>query len=80
MIVNFYGYFFLFYRIFVKDCASEIRAALEKGFIPFPYKVAKALDAEIYRNVEFDVWNEAKKGIYVNLCVAFPNQTFFFFV
>ncbi|XP_072040027.1 uncharacterized protein [Amphiura filiformis] len=28
---------------------------------PLPYKVAKALDPEIYRNVEFDAWNEMKK-------------------
>ncbi|KAJ8028811.1 OTU domain-containing protein 4 [Holothuria leucospilota] len=28
---------------------------------PLPYRVAKALDPEIYRNVEFDSWNENKK-------------------
>ncbi|ELT94044.1 hypothetical protein CAPTEDRAFT_222830 [Capitella teleta] len=28
---------------------------------PFPYKVAKALMPDIYRNMEFDAWNEAKK-------------------
>lgn len=28
----------------------------------FPYKVLKALDPEIYRNVEFDVWLDSRKG------------------
>lgn len=30
--------------------------------MPFPYKVLKALDPEIYRNVEFDVWLDSRKG------------------
>ncbi|GAB6027308.1 hypothetical protein CHUAL_001591 [Chamberlinius hualienensis] len=45
-----------------KEGGSEIRQSLARGFPPFPYKVAKALDPNIYRNVEFDVWNESKKG------------------
>jgi len=32
--------------------------------MPFPYKVLKALDPEIYRNVEFDVWRDSRKGIF----------------
>ncbi|XP_071949995.1 uncharacterized protein [Antedon mediterranea] len=28
---------------------------------PFPYKVIKSLDPEIYRNVEFDTWSDFKK-------------------
>ncbi|CAH1268052.1 ALG13 [Branchiostoma lanceolatum] len=28
---------------------------------PLPFKVAKALDPEIYRNVEYDVWMDSKK-------------------
>lgn len=31
------------------------------GITPFPYKVAKSLDQNIYRNVEFDSWNEERK-------------------
>lgn len=30
--------------------------------MPFPYKVLRALDPEIYHNVEFDVWLDSKKG------------------
>lgn len=32
--------------------------------MPVPYKVLKALDPEIYRNVEFDVWLDSRKGIF----------------
>lgn len=28
----------------------------------FPYKVAKSLEAKIYRNVDFDEWIDKKKG------------------
>lgn len=31
------------------------------GITPFPYKVAKALDPNMYRNIEFDSWNEMRK-------------------
>lgn len=34
--------------------------------MPVPYKVLKALDPEIYRNVEFDVWLDSRKGIFRN--------------
>ncbi|XP_022240718.1 uncharacterized protein LOC106458471 [Limulus polyphemus] len=44
-----------------ENATEEIRKALAQGLPPFPYKVAKALDPEIYRNVEFDLWNEARK-------------------
>ncbi|XP_058845029.1 putative bifunctional UDP-N-acetylglucosamine transferase and deubiquitinase ALG13 isoform X2 [Acipenser ruthenus] len=29
----------------------------------FPYKVLKALDPDIYRNVEFDVWHDSRKEL-----------------
>lgn len=40
------------------SCVSQL---LYEGITPFPYKVAKALDPYIYRNIEFDVWNEIRK-------------------
>ncbi|KAG2464022.1 OTUD4 protein, partial [Polypterus senegalus] len=30
--------------------------------IYFPYKVLKSLDPDIYRNIEFDVWHDSRKG------------------
>ncbi|XP_023224853.1 putative bifunctional UDP-N-acetylglucosamine transferase and deubiquitinase ALG13 [Centruroides sculpturatus] len=44
-----------------EDASTEIRKALAQGIPPFPYKVAKALDPDIYRNVEYDLWNEVRK-------------------
>lgn len=32
------------------------------AWAPFPYKVAKALDPSIYRNIEYDTWIELRKG------------------
>ncbi|XP_043489509.1 putative uncharacterized protein DDB_G0286901 [Polistes fuscatus] len=34
-----------------------------KGIPPFPYRVAKALDINIYRNIDFDVWHEIRREI-----------------
>uniref|UniRef100_A0A182UKQ5 OTU domain-containing protein n=1 Tax=Anopheles melas TaxID=34690 RepID=A0A182UKQ5_9DIPT len=39
---------------------SCVRQLLDMCITPFPYKVAKALDRNIYRNVEFDVWYEIR--------------------
>lgn len=41
---------------------SCVRQLLFDGITPFPYKVAKSLDQNIYRNVEFDSWNEVRKS------------------
>ncbi|KAF7244908.1 putative bifunctional UDP-N-acetylglucosamine transferase and deubiquitinase ALG13 [Varanus komodoensis] len=35
----------------------------ENPKMPFPYKVLKALDPEIYRNIEFDVWLDSRKEL-----------------
>lgn len=42
---------------------SCVRQLLLEGITPFPYKVAKALDPNMYRNIEFDSWNEARKEL-----------------
>lgn len=34
---------------------------MRSGITPFPFKVAKALDPDIYRNIEFDSWNDKRK-------------------
>lgn len=44
-----------------KKFMSCVRQLLEEGITPFPYKVAKGLDPDIYRNIEFDVWSETRK-------------------
>lgn len=49
-------------RLELRDRCTDVKELLELGITPFPYKVAKALDIEVYRNVEFDVWNDYRKG------------------
>lgn len=34
-----------------------------RGVPPIPYKVAKALSPDIYRNTDFDTWHEIKRGM-----------------
>lgn len=40
---------------------SCVRQLLDENITPFPYKVAKALDPSIYRNTEFEFWQELRK-------------------
>lgn len=39
---------------------SCVRQLLAIGITPFPYKAAKSLDPNIYRNVEYDVWQDVR--------------------
>jgi len=43
---------------------NSVINVLVKGGTPFPYKVAKALDPRMYRNVEYDLWNDERKGTF----------------
>ncbi|XP_076029405.1 uncharacterized protein LOC143018152 isoform X3 [Oratosquilla oratoria] len=40
---------------------DDIKGQLAHGIKPIPYRVAKSLDPEIYRNIEFDVWNTERR-------------------
>ncbi|XP_064609379.1 uncharacterized protein LOC135473458 [Liolophura sinensis] len=40
---------------------EPMRPVEGKASPPVPFRIAKALDPEIYRNVELDIWQEAKK-------------------
>ncbi|XP_045532193.1 putative bifunctional UDP-N-acetylglucosamine transferase and deubiquitinase ALG13 isoform X1 [Pieris brassicae] len=42
---------------------NSAKVLLDNGITPFPYKVAKALDPDIYRNIEFDVWSELRREL-----------------
>ncbi|XP_039447995.1 protein ovarian tumor locus-like [Culex pipiens pallens] len=42
---------------------SCVRQLLKEGITPFPYKVAKALDPNIYRNIEFDSWSDVRREL-----------------
>ncbi|XP_063704192.1 uncharacterized protein LOC134833704 [Culicoides brevitarsis] len=44
---------------------SCVRQLLNASIAPFPYKVAKALDTSIYRNIEFDSWADWRREVKV---------------
>uniref|UniRef100_A0A182PWZ3 OTU domain-containing protein n=1 Tax=Anopheles epiroticus TaxID=199890 RepID=A0A182PWZ3_9DIPT len=44
------------------EVLSCVRQLVNLNIPPFPYKVAKTLDRNIYRNIEFDVWSEERKN------------------
>ncbi|XP_048191558.1 LOW QUALITY PROTEIN: putative bifunctional UDP-N-acetylglucosamine transferase and deubiquitinase ALG13 [Perognathus longimembris pacificus] len=49
-----------------EDCTQGSEESKSPENLPklfFPYKVLKALDPEIYRNVEFDVWLDSRKEL-----------------
>ncbi|KAG8510674.1 putative bifunctional UDP-N-acetylglucosamine transferase and deubiquitinase ALG13 [Galemys pyrenaicus] len=43
----------------------------------FPYKVLKALDPEIYRNVEFDVWLDSRKELQKSDCMEYAGRQYY---
>lgn len=59
-----------------KECKDHegmninVKQLLAQGATPFPYKVAKALDQNIYRNIEFDIWNDFRRGtvLFIFVC------------
>ncbi|XP_060548139.1 putative bifunctional UDP-N-acetylglucosamine transferase and deubiquitinase ALG13 [Pantherophis guttatus] len=49
----------------------------ENPRMPFPYKVLKALDPEIYRNIEFDVWLESRKEFQKTDYLVFAGRQYY---
>lgn len=45
------------------NIVDELQVLVQTGIAPFPYKVAKALDPNIYRNIEYDSWTETRKEL-----------------
>ena len=35
---------------------------LQHGDTPFSYRVAKTLDPNVYRNIEYDTWHADRRG------------------
>lgn len=51
---------------------DDVQVAL-KNIPPFPYRIAKALDPNIYRNTDFDIWHEIRRGNkVVGICGSAP--------
>uniref|UniRef100_A0A8C8GCC4 UDP-N-acetylglucosamine transferase subunit ALG13 n=1 Tax=Oncorhynchus tshawytscha TaxID=74940 RepID=A0A8C8GCC4_ONCTS len=47
------------------------------GKLSLPYKVLKALDSEMYRNVEFDVWHDSRKEMQKTDYMVFAGRQYF---
>ncbi|KAK6305672.1 hypothetical protein J4Q44_G00244520 [Coregonus suidteri] len=45
--------------------------------LSLPYKVLKALDSEMYRNVEFDVWHDSRREMQKTDYVVFAGRQYF---
>ncbi|KAL0993892.1 hypothetical protein UPYG_G00115270 [Umbra pygmaea] len=45
--------------------------------LSLPYKVLKALDSEMYRNVEFDVWHDGRKEMQKTKYMVFAGRQYF---
>lgn len=53
---------------------DDVKGLLAHGIPPFPYKVAKSLDPDIYRNIEYDAWNTVRRGekCHTSLIIVIP--------
>ncbi|KAI6078378.1 putative bifunctional UDP-N-acetylglucosamine transferase and deubiquitinase ALG13 [Aix galericulata] len=58
------------------DCLHE-KPPENSSKMPFPYKVLKALDPEIYRNVEFDVWLDSRKELQKTDYMVFAGRQYY---
>ena len=48
-------------EVYDKEFRGTAMEALTNHLIPFPYKVAKTLDPDCYRNIEYDVWSRENR-------------------
>ncbi|XP_052529543.1 putative bifunctional UDP-N-acetylglucosamine transferase and deubiquitinase ALG13 [Tympanuchus pallidicinctus] len=56
---------------------EEAKTPENSSKMPFPYKVLKALDPEIYRNVEFDVWLDSRKELQKTDYMVFAGRQYY---
>ncbi|XP_062998121.1 putative bifunctional UDP-N-acetylglucosamine transferase and deubiquitinase ALG13 [Elgaria multicarinata webbii] len=71
----------LYRKLTAKDATCLFRAISEQPpdnpKMPFPYKVLKALDPEIYRNIEFDVWLDSRKEFQKTDYLVFAGRQYY---
>ncbi|XP_025942037.1 putative bifunctional UDP-N-acetylglucosamine transferase and deubiquitinase ALG13 [Apteryx rowi] len=60
-----------------KQGTEEAKPLENPSKMPFPYKVLKALDPEIYRNVEFDVWLDSRKELQKTEYMVFAGRQYY---
>ncbi|XP_051733481.1 putative bifunctional UDP-N-acetylglucosamine transferase and deubiquitinase ALG13 isoform X9 [Ctenopharyngodon idella] len=57
--------------------AEDQKATEGSGKLVLPYKVLKALEPELYRNVEFDVWQDGRKELQKTDYMVFAGRQYF---
>ncbi|XP_065499376.1 UDP-N-acetylglucosamine transferase subunit ALG13-like [Caloenas nicobarica] len=60
-----------------KQAIEEEKLPENPSKMPVPYKVLKALDPEIYRNVEFDVWLDSRKELQKTDYMVFAGRQYY---
>ncbi|XP_065585875.1 putative bifunctional UDP-N-acetylglucosamine transferase and deubiquitinase ALG13 [Cyrtonyx montezumae] len=60
-----------------RQVTEEAKTPENSSRMPFPYKVLKALDPEIYRNVEFDVWLDSRKELQKTDYMVFAGRQYY---
>uniref|UniRef100_A0A8C2EEC0 ubiquitinyl hydrolase 1 n=1 Tax=Cyprinus carpio TaxID=7962 RepID=A0A8C2EEC0_CYPCA len=60
-----------------KAGAEDQKATEGSGKLALPYKVLKALEPELYRNVEFDVWQDSRKELQKTDYMVFAGRQYF---
>ncbi|PKK20252.1 putative bifunctional UDP-N-acetylglucosamine transferase and deubiquitinase ALG13 [Columba livia] len=60
-----------------KQAIEEEKLPENPSKMPVPYKVLKALDPEIYRNVEFDVWLDSRKELQKSDYMVFAGRQYY---
>ncbi|XP_071614332.1 UDP-N-acetylglucosamine transferase subunit ALG13 [Heliangelus exortis] len=60
-----------------KQGTEEEKPPENPSKVPVPYKVLKALDPEIYRNVEFDVWLDSRKELQKTDYMVFAGRQYY---
>ncbi|KAM9126902.1 UDP-N-acetylglucosamine transferase subunit ALG13-like [Pangshura tecta] len=61
----------------LRQGTEEAKPPENPSKMPFPYKVLKALDPEIYRNVEFDVWLDSRKELQKTDYMVFAGRQYY---
>ncbi|XP_040600448.1 putative bifunctional UDP-N-acetylglucosamine transferase and deubiquitinase ALG13 isoform X3 [Mesocricetus auratus] len=56
---------------------TELKFPENPSRMLFPYKVLKALDPEIYRNIEFDAWLDSRKELQKSDCMEYAGRHYY---
>ncbi|TRY59390.1 hypothetical protein DNTS_004300 [Danionella cerebrum] len=56
---------------------EDLKATEGPGKLALPYKVLKSLEPELYRNVEFDVWQDGRKELQKTDYMVFAGRQYF---